>query len=121
MRIGSVVQWHCTSPSWQVPVRADPITRELASFQAYPLRQALAMSSGRKCPDWPERAGDQGDGGQIIAEPGTAASRELVEGVTARAVGVIADARPRPFMTRYVLLVRFSFLILIGRFATLEL
>ena len=76
-----------------VATLAEPRT---VLFQAYPLRQALATSSGRKCPDWPERTSNQGDGGQIIAEPGTAASGELMEGVTAKAVGVIADARPRP-------------------------
>src|SRR5258707_1983765 len=41
-----------------------------------------------------DEAGDEMDGGQVIAEPGAAARGERVEGVVDQVVGVVAAARP---------------------------
>src|SRR5205807_9654149 len=41
-----------------------------------------------------DEAGDQGDGGDRVAEPSLPAFGELVEGVVDQVVGVVAAARP---------------------------
>jgi hypothetical protein len=58
------------------------------------LSRALVTSSGEEAFGLAGEAGDEGDGGQVVAEPGAAPLGQRVEGVVDQVVGVAAAARP---------------------------